>query len=161
MGLQLHSKEGIANMRTYRENEGVSVLAGLSIAGFVVIVLCGLIVLGMWGCPKYTVYKAEYSGRAIMAEAEYGRKALVVEAEAKRDSEIKRAEGVAQANQIIAQSLKGNDDYLRYLWIQTLSEDDKTVVYIPTESNLPILEAGRIALQTGTPIVATPAVGVE
>lgn len=140
----------------YREDERVSVAAGISIAGFVVLVLCGLIVLGMWGCPKYNVYRAEYYGKAQMAEAEYGRKSLVIEAEAKRDSEIKRAEGVAQANQIIAQSLRGNDDYLRYLWIQTLSEDDKTVVYIPTESNLPILEAGRIAnVGSNVPVTAT------
>lgn len=134
----------------YNDNK-ISVLGGIGITSFIILFLCGFIVLGMWGCPKYTVYKAEYSGRAEMAEAEYGRKSLVIEAEAKRDSEVVRAEGVAKANKIIAESLKDNDDYLRYLWIQTLSEDDKTVVYIPTESNLPILEAGRIA-NTNVPI---------
>lgn len=64
---------------------------------------------------------------------------------AKKDAEIEvaRAEGVAQANKIIAQSIDTN--YLRYLWVQGLQSNDKQVVYVPTESNLPIMEAGRLA----------------
>ena len=60
------------------------------------------------------------------------------------DAEVTRAEGVAKANKIIGDSLKGNESYLRYLWINGLSEkDNNTVIYVPTEANLPILEAGK------------------
>jgi hypothetical protein len=62
---------------------------------------------------------------------------------AKKDAEIEvaRAEGVAQSNLIIANSISEN--YLRYLWIQGLSRNDSQVIYVPTEANLPILEASR------------------
>ena len=59
-------------------------------------------------------------------------------------AEIERAKGVAEANKIIGDSLKGNEAYLRYLWIQGLQEGaTPQVVYVPTEAGLPILEAGR------------------
>ena len=62
---------------------------------------------------------------------------------AKKDAEIEvaRAEGVAKSNQIIASSIDPN--YLRYLWIQGLQNNQKQVVYVPTEANLPIMEASR------------------
>jgi regulator of protease activity HflC (stomatin/prohibitin superfamily) len=63
---------------------------------------------------------------------------------AKKDAEIEiaRAEGVARSNQIIAGSI--SDNYLRYKWIEGLqANDDMTVIYVPTEANLPIMEAGR------------------
>ena len=63
---------------------------------------------------------------------------------AKKDAEIEvaRAEGVAKSNQIIADSI--SDKYLRYKWIEGLNANNNvTVVYVPTEANLPIMEAGR------------------
>ena len=68
---------------------------------------------------------------------------------AKKDAEIEvaRAQGVAQSNKIIAASIDSN--FLRYLWIQGLQSNDKQVVYVPTESNLPIMEAGRLAKSDG------------
>lgn len=60
------------------------------------------------------------------------------------DAEIIRAKGVAEANRIIGDSLKGNESYLRYLWIPNLAENKGNIVYIPTECGLPILEANRI-----------------
>ena len=62
---------------------------------------------------------------------------------AKKDAEIEiaRAQGVAKSNEIIAASI--NENYLRYQWIEGLKKNQNTVIYVPTESNLPILEAGR------------------
>jgi len=62
---------------------------------------------------------------------------------AKKDAEIEvaRAEGVAKANEVIAGSITSN--YLKYLWIQGLQKNESQVVYVPTEANLPILEAKR------------------
>ena len=63
---------------------------------------------------------------------------------AKKDAEIEvaRAEGVAKSNKIIAESI--TDPYLRYKWIEGLQRStDSTVVYVPTEANLPLLEANR------------------
>ena len=78
------------------------------------------------------------------------RKIAIQEAEAKKESaralaeaEVIRAEGVAKANRIIGESLRGNESYLRYLWIQTLNDSLQNVIYVPTEAGLPILEAGK------------------
>lgn len=109
-------------------------------------ILCG----GLYGCPQYNVYRKNLSGQAQLKEAEWNRQIAVREAEAKKesaislaDAEIERARGVAEANKIIGQSLKGNESYLRYLWIQGLQDKDNNVIYVPTEAGLPILEAGK------------------
>ena len=64
---------------------------------------------------------------------------------AKKDAEIEvaRAEGVAKSNTIIAGSITEN--YLKYQWIQGLKSNQMQVVYVPTEANLPIMEAGRLS----------------
>ena len=104
----------------------------------------------MWGYPSYNVYKQRMEGAAMLAHAQSSKEVAVAEAKAKMESatllaqaEVERAKGVAQANQIIGESLKGNEAYLRYLWIDGLESNNPTVIYVPTEAGLPILEAGR------------------
>jgi hypothetical protein len=128
------------------ENRSVAVY--VLIALVVLGVITSLIGLGMWGFPKYRIYKQDLRGQATLREQEWEKKVLIEQAKAEKESaslyaeaEVERAKGVAQANQIIGDSLKGNDEYLRYLWIQTLTDDSNDTIYIPTEANLPILEA--------------------
>lgn len=102
--------------------------------------------------PLYIVWWSHREGQAELAKAEYTRRVAVLEAGAKRDAavalaeaEVKRADGVAKANKIIGEGLKGHEEYLRYLWIMTLEHHTGgTVVYVPTEANLPVVEAGRL-----------------
>lgn len=99
--------------------------------------------------PIYSVWSAEQAGKATYAKAEKDRQVRVLEAQAKLDSakleaaaEVERAKGVAGANAIIADGLKGHDEYLRYLWIDKVAgTTNREVVYVPTEASLPILEA--------------------
>lgn len=114
------------------------------------LLLAGCIALWMWGYPKYRVYSQEMAGRALLAEAESSRQIAVLEARAKLDSakslaaaEVERAKGVAEANKIIGDSLRNNEDYLRYLFVNGLENNKNQVIYVPTETNLPILEASR------------------
>lgn len=100
--------------------------------------------------PKWGVWAAEMEGAAQYAQAEQNRKITILEAEAKLESakalaaaEVERARGVAEANKIIGESLKGNESYLRWQWIQNLENGNNAVIYVPTEAGLPILEAGR------------------
>ena len=122
----------------------------LGSVGFVFLSI--LIALGMWLLPKYNVYQQALKGEAELARAQQNRQIKVQEALAMKESakmlaeaEIERAKGVAEANKIIGDSLKGNEAYLRYLWVQGLQGDGKRpqVVYVPTEAGLPIMEAGR------------------
>jgi regulator of protease activity HflC (stomatin/prohibitin superfamily) len=112
-----------------------------------------LLAFGMWGCPTYSVWEREQAGKAELAQAEYSRKVQIEDAKGKFESakslaqaEVERAKGVAEANKIIGESLKGHDDYLRYLWISNMKTDGggKEIIYIPTEANLPITEALRL-----------------
>ena len=112
------------------------------------------IISTVWGMNclyrKYKIWAYKQDGIAELAHAEYNRRIKVFEAKAFQESakhlaqaEIERAKGVAEANKIIGNSLQGNEAYLKYLWIQGLQSNKMNVVYIPTEANLPILEAGR------------------
>ena len=118
----------------------------------VVIVILALIALFMWGCPQYEVYKQRLDGEAQLAHAHASRQVQIQDAQSKleaakslADAEIERARGVSEANKIIGKSLKENEAYLRWLWISNLerAEGKGSVIYIPTEAGLPILEAGK------------------
>ncbi|MDR2408951.1 MAG: hypothetical protein LBE13_12680 [Bacteroidales bacterium] len=128
-------------------------MKNISFKALVLIVTLGVcIIFGlMFGMPMYNVWQQEMTGKAEFSRAEQNRKIKVEEAKAEKESatfraeaEIIRAEGVAKANQIIGGSLKDNKDYLTYLWIQALYDESNSVIYVPTEANLPILEATRI-----------------
>jgi regulator of protease activity HflC (stomatin/prohibitin superfamily) len=121
-------------------------VAGLVLGAF--LALLTIIGGSCWAYPQYGLYQSELEGRARLAEATSSRQIAVLEAKAKMDSakdlaaaEIERARGVAQANKIIGDSLHGNEAYLRYLWISGLDDVAREVIYIPTEANLPLLEA--------------------
>lgn len=110
----------------------------------------------MFGMPQYKVYSQRMDGEAELAQANYSKQVQVQDALAKKesaqsfaDAEVIRAQGVAKANAIIGESLKNNEAYLRYLWINKLSDSEGKgqVIYVPTEAGLPILEAGRATHQ--------------
>lgn len=114
------------------------------------IMFFSIVGFGLRGCPQWNVYKSGLSGEAKLKEAYSSRKVSIEEAKAKHESakslaaaEVERAKGVARANEIIGKSLRNNESYLRYLWIQGLSDGNSETIYVPTEANLPILEANR------------------
>jgi len=112
-----------------------------------------LVAAMMAGCPVYNVWEQGLAGKAALARAEQDRQIRIKEAMALEESskfqaraEISRAGGVSEANDIIAGGLGGSEGYLRYLYIQALSEHAGKlgqVIYVPTEAGLPILEAGK------------------
>lgn len=125
---------------------------GILIVSGLLAVLC-IIAVGMYGLPLYNVWRQGKEGEAELRRAEQNRQIAVQEAMAKHEAakqlahaEIERAKGVAEANRIIAEGLGGPQGYLHYLWLHALEATagagDK-VVYVPTEANLPILEAGK------------------
>jgi len=100
------------------------------------------------GGPQYNVWQQSLAGKAELQKAEYTRQVAVLEAQAKKDSaqqlaeaEIIRARGVAQANQIIGDSLKDNREYLQYLYITGIEDGAKNgnvTIYVPTEGGMPV-----------------------
>ena len=112
-----------------------------------------IILLWVGGCtvggPYYKVWKQEMEGKAELAKAEQNRNIRIAEAKANleaeklnAEAEVERAKGAAKAIEIENGSI--TPTYIQYLWVrQQGSLGDKTVIYIPTETSLPILEANR------------------
>lgn len=100
--------------------------------------------------PWYNVWSQEMEGKAEFAKAEQNRKIKIEEARANLEAEklnaqaeIERAKGAAEAIKIENGSI--TPTYIQYLWVRQQSDlSDKTVIYIPTESNLPLLESTKM-----------------
>lgn len=124
----------------------------VTIGSVIAIVVIGVLVL--IGLPTYNVYSKQMQGKAAYAQAVQDRRIRVLEAQAALDSaqltaqaEVARARGTNEANRIMAESLGGPDNYLRWSYIHMLEETagkpGREVIYIPTEASMPILEASR------------------
>lgn len=124
----------------------------VTIGSIIVLAVVGALVL--IGLPTYNVYSKQMAGKAAYEQAVQDRRIRVLEAQAALDSakltaqaEIERARGTNEANRIMAESLGGPDNYLRWSYIHMLEEtagkQGREVIYIPTEAGMPILEAGR------------------
>jgi predicted Holliday junction resolvase-like endonuclease len=130
-------------MSRYQEGRG-----GTNTLVIVVSVFLGCFVLG-GGCyafPKYNVWQQGLAGQAELKRAEQNRQIKIQEARAIKESakdlaeaEVIRAGGVAKAQEIINQTLTAR--YIQWLMAESMSEQTCDVRYIPTEANLPILEA--------------------
>lgn len=124
------------------------------------VILLSFSLTSCWDFNREQMMKdAEANGKAVLLEAESSKKALIETAKAENESatlqaeakikiakaeaqaEIERAYGVAKANEIIGNSLKGNSEYLKYLQIDAIKNSEGDKVYIPTEAGLPIIEA--------------------
>lgn len=123
-----------------------------SLVKLVVKVVGGIVVFVVMAFvrPWYNVWSQEMEGKAEFAKAEQNRKIKIEEARANLEAEklnaqaeIERAKGAAEAIKIENGSI--TPAYIQYLWVRQQSDlSDKTVIYIPTESNLPLLESTKM-----------------
>ena len=115
--------------------------------------VCGIVIFIVamaFVMPWYHVWSQEMEGKAEFAKAEQNRKIKIEEAKANLEAEklnaqaeIERAKGAAEAIRIENGSI--TPTYIQYLWVRQQSDlSDKTVIYVPTETNLPILESPRL-----------------
>lgn len=136
----------------YGERLGFDEIVRIAITGLFCVFFIILVIWGICaGTSVYNVWAEGKAGEAELAHAEANRQIKTLEAKAAMesskhlaDAEIIRARGVAEANKIIGDSLKGNEGYLRYLWVQGLQTNQMQVIYVPTEAGLPVLEATRL-----------------
>lgn len=116
------------------------------------------------GCPNYLVFTAQKEGQALLAHATYSKEVAVATAKAKMESAAYEAQadtilahGIASANAIIGNSLKNNEPYLYFKWLQTLQEmkGEGQVIYLPGGSfpnlEMPITEASRLQKKSVVP----------
>lgn len=114
---------------------GIILLALLAIA-----VIVGL----MFGLPVYNVWQQEMAGKARLAEATQSRQILVEQARAEKEA----ARETAEAIEIMGNAAKSFPEYRQQEFIGAFGEalrqgKIQQIIYVPTEANIPILEAGR------------------
>ncbi len=114
-----------------------------------IVCIVALIVAMAFVIPLYRVWSQEMAGKAEFAKAEQNRKIKIEEAKANLEAEklnaqaeIERAKGAAEAIRIENGSI--TPTYIQYLWVRQQTNAQNKLIYIPTEANLPILEAGRL-----------------
>lgn len=130
--------------REAREKRRFAMWISIGILTIVSVIICSMAFY-----PRYRVWSQEMEGRAEFAKAEQNRRIKIEEAKANleaeklnAEAEIERAKGAAEAIKIENGSL--SEKYIQYLWVRQQNQlNDKTVIYIPTEANLPILEAAK------------------
>jgi regulator of protease activity HflC (stomatin/prohibitin superfamily) len=114
-----------------------------------------LLVWILFGYPHWRVWSAHQSGMADLQKAKNEQQIQVSVAQGRLDAAqlnkqaaIIEAEAVGLQIKEIGAELQHHDLYLRWQWIKMMeeskSESGREIIYVPTEANLPILEAIRL-----------------
>ncbi len=115
-----------------------------------IISLIVLVAFALWFIPTYRVWASQKSGEADLAQAHKEQQVQVAKAQGRLDAAnlnkqaaVVEAEAVAAQIEKIGANLTKHDLYLKWQWIKMMEErPESSVIYVPTEANLPILEAG-------------------
>jgi hypothetical protein len=104
-----------------------------------------LVLVLMFGLPIYNVWQQGLSGEAKLAKASQERQILIEQAKAEKESASIRAEAIA----IVGKAAKQYPEYRLQEFLGAFAEalqSDKIekIIYVPTEANIPIMEAGRL-----------------
>lgn len=124
------------------------------IAGSVIV---GLLLLAyLW--PVYQVWAAQMSGKAALAHATYSKQVMVQNSKAGYEAaqwdamrDTVRAHGTARTNQIIGGSI--TQQYLQWMWVNNLENQEKSVIYVPSQNGIPIMPVQEATRLQPPPIV--------
>lgn len=99
--------------------------------------------------PAVRVWQQEQEGRASLARANQERQILVTQARAEKEAAKERAEAI----RIIGEAAKKYPEYRHQEFLGAYAEALKSdsiqkIIYVPTEANIPITEAGRLSTDT-------------
>lgn len=125
-------------MKSQKGNAGIVLV--------VVSVIVGLaLLLFVW--PQYKVWQQGMSGQARLAEAKQSKQIAIETAQAELDSAKLRSEAI----KVIGETAKQYPEYRNQEFIGAFGDalrDGKIqqIIYVPTEANIPVLEAGKRSL---------------
>ncbi|MFD2966429.1 hypothetical protein [Sphingobacterium bambusae] len=110
----------------------------------VAVVAIALIFGLMFGLPQYSVWQQKMAGKARLAEATQSRQILIEQARAEKEAAILQAEAI----KIMGEAAQKYPKYRKQEFIGAFGEALKAgtisqIIYVPTEANIPILEAGK------------------
>ena len=134
-------------METYTKNR---LIFNALVAGWILAAIA-FVALLMFIIPQYRVWSQGLSGQASLARATQERQIMVQQAQAELDAASLRAEAIA----IVGEAAKQYPEYRQQEFIGAFGEAmmngsiDK-IIYVPTEANIPIIEAGRIGVRSSS-----------
>lgn len=110
-----------------------------------------VIAWSLFGMPVWRVWAQRKQGEADLQQAHKEQQIQVSKAQGRLDAAtinkqaaVIEAEAVALQIEKIGATLTQHDLYLRWQWIKMMEErPESSVIYVPTEANLPIMEAGK------------------
>lgn len=107
--------------------------------------LMGLIYGIAVGYKHYDVWAAEMDGKAALLKATQTRQILIEQAKAEFEASKERAKAI----EVIGEMAKKYPEYRQQEFIGAFGEavnngNINTIIYVPTEANVPILEAKRL-----------------
>ncbi len=115
----------------------LSSIAGLFLLLFII---AGLMFI--W--PQYNVWQQGLAGKASLRRAEQDRKILIEQAKAEKESAQFRADAIA----IVGAAAQEYPEYRLQEFLGAFAEalqngNIEKIIYVPTEANIPVMEAGR------------------
>ena len=118
------------------KNTPIGLFFGVATVAFVVFLF--------WVLPVWNVWKQGLSGEAELARAEQTKKIMIETARA----EVEAAELRAKAIEIMGEAAKNYPEYRLQEFMGAFAEALKEgniqqIIYVPTEANIPVLEAGK------------------
>ncbi len=118
--------------------------------GWIVVLILAWILIGY---PRWNVWASHQKGLADLQRAKNEQQVQVSAAQGRLDAAqlnkkaaVIEAEAVALQIKEIGAELTSHGLYLRWQWIEMMKHvgvDGTQTIYVPTEANLPVLEAGR------------------
>lgn len=122
-----------------------------SLVYLLALIVIACIAWSLIGSPRWNVWAAHQEGLADLARANNEQQIQIAQAQSRlkaaemnKQAAIIEAEAVAEQINKIGSQLTEHDLFLRWQWIKMMEEHDgDSTIYVPTEANLPILEAGK------------------
>jgi len=133
-----------ANHEEYRKWLRLAIKIAVGVLGLVLVIIFAFKAIN----PQLNLYRSNTEKKAVIAEQQaiseaevYAAEKRVIAAGAEADARRIEAQGIADAQEIIAATL--TPEYLTWRYYEVLATTKDHVVYVPTEAGLPILEATR------------------
>ena len=119
---------------------GSQIIAGIAACFIFLMVIMG----GTVGYRFYSVWSMEMQGKAKLAEATQSRQIQVEQARGELEASKMRAEAI----KVMGQAAKDYPEYRQQEFMASFGEALREgkmsqIVYVPTEANIPIMEAGK------------------
>lgn len=116
-----------------------------------VVLLAALVAWFGYGYQHWRVWAATMRGEADLANANREQQIQVAQAQGRinaatlnKQAAVIEAEAVALQINEIGTTLTEHDLYLKWQWIEMMrAKPNNSVIYVPTEAGMPILEAGK------------------